>query len=409
MLTDKIKNYARLLVEKGIALQEGQPILINAEIINAPFVRVLVKEAYSLGAKEVIVNWRDGEITKARLLHASEDVLSNPKSWISEYYHNMLDDNVGIISLVSANPKLLEGIPAERISKSSRSVGKVLRFFNDAVMSSELTWCVAAVPSLLWANLIGLEGSDTEKINKLWTIILKLCRIDGVSDDENFATHMTNLANRTDYLNKLSLKTLKYTCTNGTSFTLDLPTNHIWQGGAEESKKGIIFNANIPTEEVFSAPLKTGVNGVVHNTMPLIYQGNTIDKFTLTFKDGKVVDYSAKIGAEFLKELLTTDDGSSYLGEVALVDHYSPISQSNTIYFETLFDENASCHLALGAAYPICLTNGSNMNDDELKNAGLNRSITHVDFMIGHKDMCITGITSTGKEVLIMKDGHLQF
>lgn len=408
MNIENLIKYADVLLQKGINLQENQPVLINGAIENADFVRILVKEAYRLGAKEVIVNWRDGEIAKERLLHADVSVLENPKSWIPEYYHNMLDENVGIISLVSANPELLKGVPADRISLNSRSIGKELRFFNEAVMNSELTWCVAAVPTLLWANLIGLTGTDNEKVAGLWDIILTLCRIDNVSEEESFENHMNNLEKRTIALNKLNLKELRYSCSNGTKLTVKLPENHIWLGGAESSTKNVIFNANIPTEEVFSAPLRTGVDGIVYNTKPLIYHGNKIDGFCLHFEDGKIVDFEAKEGQEILKELIKTDKGSCYLGEVALVDHYSPISESNKIYFETLFDENASCHLAIGAAYPICVKDGQDMEEDELIAAGLNQSMTHVDFMIGHEDMNIEGINQNGESIQIMENGRLK-
>lgn len=206
----------------------------------------------------------------------------------------------------------------------------------------------------------------------------------------------------------MNLKSLHYTCSNGTDLTVELPTNHIWQGGAEASKDGVIFNANIPTEEVFSAPQYNGVNGVVHSTKPLIYQGNPINNFSFTFKNGKIVDYTAEEGLDILKELIETDEGSQYLGEIALVDHYSPISQSHQIYFETLFDENASCHLAIGAAYPTCLKDSDGLSDEELKEKGLNHSLSHVDFMIGHEHMNITGLTQNDQEVAIMIDGRLQ-
>lgn len=208
-------------------------------------------------------------------------------------------------------------------------------------------------------------------------------------------------------MNQHHFQTLHYTCSNGTDLTIDLPKNHVWQGGAEASKSGIIFDANIPTEEVFTAPQYDGVNGIVYSTKPLIYQGNEINDFYFTFENGKIIDFDAKVGKEHLKHLIETDEGSAYLGEIALVDHYSPISQSNRIYFETLFDENASCHLAIGAAYPTCLANSDGLSKEELKQEGLNYSLTHVDFMIGHEDMNIEGVTTTGETVTIMSKGKL--
>ena len=242
----------------------------------------------------------------------------------------------------------------------------------------------------------------------MWATLLKLCRIEGIEPKDTYRHHMAKLRHRCEALNKLDLKSLRYTCENGTDLLLELPEDHIWLGGEESSKDGTIFNANIPTEEVFSAPQYNGVNGVVHSTKPLIYQGNTISDFSFTFKEGKIVEYTAKEGYEVLKELVETDEGSHYLGEVALVDHFSPISQSNQIFYETLFDENASCHLAIGASYPTCLKNSDGLSEAELKERGLNHSLTHVDFMIGHEHMNIKGYTRDGQAVDIMIDGRLQ-
>ena len=275
-------------------------------------------------------------------------------------------------------------------------------------MKSSVTWCVASVPTVLWADLLGYEGTDEEKIEQLWATLLKLCRIEGVEPKDTYRHHMAKLRHRCEALNKLDLKALRYTCKNGTDLLLELPEGHIWLGGEESSKDGTIFNANIPTEEVFSAPQYNGVNGIVYSTKPLIYHGNTISDFSFTFKEGKIVDYTAKEGYEVLKELIETDEGSHYLGEVALVDHFSPISQSNQIFYETLFDENASCHLAIGASYPTCLKNSDGLSEEELKERGLNYSLTHVDFMIGDEHMNIKGYTRDGQEVDIMIDGRLQ-
>ena len=324
------------------------------------------------------------------------------------FYKQYIDDKAAFLSLISANPKALEGIPTNRISLQSRNLNKALSFYHTAIMNSSVTWCVASVPTVLWADLLGYEGTDEEKIEQLWATLLKLCRIEGVEPKDTYRHHMAKLRHRCEALNKLDLKALRYTCKNGTDLLLELPEGHIWLGGEESSKDGTIFNANIPTEEVFSAPQYNGVNGIVYSTKPLIYQGNTISDFSFTFKEGKIVDYTAKEGYEVLKELIETDEGSLYLGEVALVDHFSPISQSNQIFYETLFDENASCHLAIGASYPTCLKDSDGLSKEELKERGLNYSLTHVDFMIGHERMNIKGYTRDGQEVDIMIDGRLQ-
>ena len=408
MNQDTLKKYAHTLLKYGVNLQQGQTLVISVDVENKDFAVIVTEEAYELGAKEVVLNWRCSPIARQRLLHAKESVLEKPANWISEFYKQYIDDKAAFLSLISANPKALEGIPTDRISLQSRNLNKVLSFYHTAIMNSSVTWCVASVPTVLWADLLGYEGTDEEKINQLWETLLKLCRIEGVEPKDTYRHHMAKLRHRCEALNKLDLKALRYTCENGTDLLLELPEGHIWLGGEESSKDGTIFNANIPTEEVFSAPQYNGVNGIVYSTKPLIFHGNTISDFSFTFKEGKIVEYTAKEGYEVLKELVETDEGSHYLGEVALVDHFSPISQSNQIFFETLFDENAYCHLAIGASYPTCLKDSDGLSEEELKERGLNHSLTHVDFMIGHERMNIKGYTRDGQEVDIMIDGRLQ-
>lgn len=408
MNQETLKKYAHTLLKYGVNLQEDQTLVISVDVENKDFAVIVTEEAYGLGAKEVVLNWRCSPIARQRLLHAKESVLERPANWISEFYKQYIDDKAAFLSLISANPKALEGIPTNRISLQSRNLNKALSFYHTAIMNSSVTWCVASVPTVLWADLLGYEGTDEEKIEQLWATLLKLCRIEGVEPKDTYRHHMEKLRHRCEALNKFDLKALRHTCENGTDLLLELPEGHIWLGGEESSKDGTIFNANIPTEEVFSAPQYNGVNGIVYSTKPLIYQGNTISDFSFTFKEGKIVEYTAKEGYEVLKELIETDEGSLYLGEVALVDHFSPISQSNQIFYETLFDENASCHLAIGASYPTCLKNSDGLSEEELKERGLNYSLTHVDFMIGHERMNIKGYTRDGQEVDIMIDGRLQ-
>ena len=408
MNQDTLKKYAHTLLKYGVNLQQDQTLVISVDVENKDFAVIVTEEAYELGAKEVVLNWRCSPIARQRLLHANESVLEKPANWIPEFYKQYIDEKAAFLSLISANPKALEGIPTDRIALQSRNLNKALSFYHTAIMNSSVTWCVASVPTVLWADLLGYEGTDEEKIDQLWSTLLKLCRIEGIEAKDTYRHHMAKLRHRCEALNKLDLKALRYTCENGTNLLLELPEGHIWLGGEESSKDGTIFNANIPTEEVFSAPQYNGVNGVVHSTKPLIYHGNTISDFSFTFKEGKIVEYTAKEGYEVLKELVETDEGSQYLGEVALVDHFSPISQSNQIFYETLFDENASCHLAIGASYPTCLKNSDGLSEEKLKERGLNHSLTHVDFMIGHERMNIKGYTRDGQEVDIMIDGRLQ-
>ena len=406
--TNLLQEYAKTLLANGVNLQKNQILVVNVDVDNKDFALILTQEAYRLGAKDVVVNWWHTPITRERLLHADKEVLAHPAKWIPVYYQEWVDQKAAFLSLISANPKALAGIPTDRISLQSRNLNKVLSFYHTAIMSSGVTWCVAAVATPLWAKLLGYKGTEDEQVEALWHEIFTLCRIHTVKDDQRITHHLEALKKRTKALNALNLKALHYTCSNGTDLMVDLPEGHLWQGGAEASKDGLIFNANIPTEEVFSAPQWNVVNGTVFATKPLIYQGNPIENFSITFINGEIVDYKAQVGREILQELIETDEGSHYLGEVALVDHYSPISQSNKIFYETLFDENASCHLAIGAAYPTCLKDSDGLTEDQLKEKGLNHSLAHVDFMIGHQDMDIVGIQHDGKQVDIMIKGRLQ-
>lgn len=408
MLTEQLKKYARLLLTDGVNLQKNQVLFLNIDVESKDFALIVTQEAYDLGASEVVVNWRCQPILREKLKHASEETLATPAPWIPTYYKTYVDKKAAFLSLISSNPKALKNIDAKRISINSQGLNKVLSFYHEAIMGSAVTWCVAAVATPLWANILGYTGDDKERTEKLWQTIFTLCRLTTADNTEPFAEHLKTLAKRTKHMNTLNLEKLIYTCNNGTNLELKLPANHIWQGGREKSQDGIIFDANIPTEEVFCAPQRTGVNGIVYSTKPLIYQGNKINKFSLTFKNGEIIDYTAEEGLPYLKELIETDEGSHYLGEVALVDHYSPISASKMIFQETLFDENASCHLAIGAAYPTCLRGGEKLTKEELLVNGLNDSNAHVDFMIGHENMSIVGITKEGQKITIMDKGHLK-
>ena len=406
-LQSHLSDYAHLLLTTGVALTKGQTLVISVDVEHHAFAALVTKRAYELGAKDVVLNWRSRVAAKERLLHADESVLATPAAWIPVYYREYVDASAAFLSLISADPTALEGIDAKRISLQSRALNKSISFYHDAIMGSAVTWCVASVASERWADALGYNGSTDEKIARLWRTIFKLCRMTDVAEDETFDKHLARLKDRTTRLNALALRSLHYRCPNGTDLTVRLPAHHIWQGGSERAQNGVTFTANIPTEEVFSAPQYNGVDGIVFNTKPLIYQGNRIDGFYIRFKDGAVVEFHADEGEAHLRELIETDEGSHFLGEVALVDHESPISASGEIFFETLYDENASCHFALGAAYPICLENGESMSEAERTSAGLNSSLAHTDFMIGCADMDIDGITESGESVAIMRRGRL--
>jgi aminopeptidase len=272
------------------------------------------------------------------------------------------------------------------------------------MMSNEVQWCVVSIPTKGWARKVFPDLSEADAVENLWDSIFSIVRADKESPIEAWNEHLEKLKNRKDYLNEKNFKYLYYK-SEGTDLTVELPEGHLWLSGEENSKDGINFVANIPTEEVFTLPKRDGVNGYVTSKKPLNYGGNLIDNFKLTLKDGKIVDFTAEKGEEILKGLLYTDEGARYLGEVALVGYNSPISNSGLIFFNTLFDENASCHFAFGKAYPTCLKDGDNMSEEELIKNGANDSLTHVDFMVGSEELEIIGETAEGEKIQVFKNG----
>ena len=327
-------------------------------------------------------------------------------TWRRDFSLTYYRKGAAFLSLISADPDLLKGVDKEKLVAFQKASHTALKEYSDGIMASKVTWLVAAVPSHKWASILFPEKSPTEAYTALEEAILKASRSDGPAPLEAWDNHLNDLKKRRQWLTDKAFKALHYKNDRGTDLTVGLPKHHIWQGGTEESAEGISFNANIPTEEVFTAPHCRQVDGIVYSTKPLVYQGNLIDRFSLTFKDGQVVDFKADVGQDILATLLDSDDGARRLGEAALIPYNSPISQSNMLFYETLFDENASCHFALGKAYPTCLAGGTNLSDEEAAAAGLNDSMVHVDFMIGSADMIIEGLCEDGKIVPIFINGN---
>lgn len=403
---EKLDKYARLCVEVGINIQKNQPLVINAPVEGAEFVRLVAKHAYELGAKQVHVNWNDEVLTRLRYENAPMEVFENFPKWYADGLEEFAEDGAGFLSIYSQDPELLKGIDPKKIAAYNKSSSMALKEFRKYTMNDINAWCVVSIPTKGWAKRVFPELSDEEAMEKLWDAIFKATRMDLDDPVKAWQKHLDNLAKKVEYLNEMKFKKLYYKSSNGTDLEVELPEGHIWAGGGGKNSKGVYFVANMPTEEVFTMPLKTGVNGVVYSTKPLHYGGNLINDFKLTFKDGRVVDFEAKEGYEVLKDLLGLDEGAKYLGEVALVPYDSPISKSNIIFLNTLFDENASCHFALGKAYPTNIEGGENMTDEELEKAGVNDSLTHVDFMVGSEDLSILGETHDGKRVQIFENGN---
>lgn len=408
MFEANLTKYAELAVKIGVNIQPNQYLYIAASIESAPFVQVVTKIAYEIGAKQVFVDYTDDQITRARYELAPEDSFDFFPPWKVQEREWLAEEGAAFMSIVSQSPDLLSGIDSKRIAAFQKASGTALNKYRQYVQSDKISWTVIAAPSKQWARKVFPDLPEEKQVEALWDAIFKATRADLDNPVEAWAQHNDNLHEKVDYLNNKNYAKLHYTAP-GTDLTIELPKGHLWCGAGSINEKGEEFMANMPTEEVFTVPHKDGVNGYVSSTKPLSYGGNIIDNFKLTFENGRIVKVEAEQGEEVLKNLVATDEGSHYLGEVALVPFHSPISQSNILFYNTLFDENASNHLAIGSAYAFCIEGGKSMSRDELKANGLNESITHVDFMIGSEQMNIDGITADGQTEPVFRNGNWAF
>lgn len=403
---DLLRKYARLSVSIGVNVQPDQILVIKSPVECANFTRMIVDEAYKIGAKEVVVHWNDEECAKFKYLNSPIEVFESYPDWMKESMLTYAKEGACFLSISASNPELLKDVDPKKIAAAQKSSSIATREFSERLMSNKNSWSIIALPTKGWATKVFPNLSEDEAINKLWENIFNIVRVDQENPVKAWEYHKKNLIEKINYLNGKNFKSLHYTNSLGTDLNLELVDNHLWIGGAEYTPEGIEFIANMPTEEIFSMPKKTGVNGKVFSSKPLNYGGNLINNFSLTFKDGRVVDFEAKEGYESLKSLIETDEGSHFLGEVALVPFNSPISNSNIVFFNTLYDENASCHLALGKAYNLCIKDGVNKTTEEVLALGGNDSLTHVDFMIGTSDLNITGFGFDGSKTPIFINGN---
>ena len=403
-----LDEYAKLAIKVGVNIQPGQTLLVRSPIECASFVRKAVKHAYDCGAKNVHIEWSDDECTLIKYLNAPDETFNEYPKWTADQYVDIAKEGGAFLTVYAQNPDLLKDVDPQRVANFQKASGLALKEWRSYTLSDKCKWSIVSVPTEAWAKKVFPNLNSNDAVDKLWDAIFKCTRVDNQDSVEAWKAHNKNLKARMDFLNDKNFKTLKYKSAK-TDLTMDLTEGHIWLSGASKDPNGIDFNANIPTEEVFSMPHKFKVNGVVYSTKPLVYGGNVINNFSLTFKNGKIVDFTAEEGYETLSKLIDTDEGSHYLGEVALVPHHSPISDTNIVFYNTLYDENASCHFAIGSAYKTCIKDGDNIKDDDLDKYGINNSLTHVDFMIGSSDLNITGITHDGNEIQIFKDGNWAF
>jgi len=401
-----IDKLAELAVKVGANVQQDQMVVVNSSTETKELARKITLKAYEAGAKKVMVNWMDDYVSRYGLDHMSVDTLSTVPQWQIDKFQELVDEGACVISITSPIPGLNKGVDPKKMQESSIARSKALSFYQDHMMGNRSQWTIVAAPNAVWAKKVFPDLEEENAIEALWDAILQASRVTEDNDPiQEWKEHNERLLSHNKILNDYQFETLHFTNSLGTDITIKLVDNHVWAGGGETSTKGVWFNPNIPTEENFTMPHKTGVNGKVVATKPLNYQGTLIEDFWLEFKDGQVVDYDAKKEKDALKNLIEYDEGSSYLGEIALISYDSPISNSGILFLNTLFDENASCHMALGRAYPMNIKGGTEAKLEDLKEKGYNFSMAHSDFMFGSEDLQITGTTKDGKKVTIFKDG----
>lgn len=404
-----LKKYAELLVKQGVNLQKDQELVIDSSIECYELVREIAKAAYQAGAKDVIVHYTDEKISRLRYENCNREHFENIPQYLVELRNQYALRHAAIITITSSDPEAMKGIDPLKIQTWSSAMHKACQTFYDHLDLGIDRWCIAGAPSLAWANKVFPDMSDKEAVQALWQAIFKVTRCDHNDPIEAWNDHRRSFERRVKILNEKKIKSLHYTNSLGTDLTIGLNDKYLFAGGGSYTTDGVYSFPNIPTEEIFTSPNKKSVDGIVYSAMPLNYNGNIIDEFTITFKDGRIVDYSAKQGYDVLKSIIETDEGSHYLGEVALVPYDSPIRNMGILFYNTLFDENASCHLAIGRGFSECIEDGLTMNKEQLLEKGINDSLTHVDFMIGTDDLSIIATLDDGEEFVVFENGNFAF
>lgn len=401
-----LEKLAKLAVRAGVNVQKGQTLIVNASVDAAPLARLITAEAYQAGAREVIVNFSDDAITRQMYLYGDEEIFTEAPAWKTELLNDAARKGAAIISIVDEDPDGFAGIDPARMTARKRAQQNAAPAYRNGMMNGTIPWCVIAAASPAWAGKVYPDLPAEEAVEALWNDIFAVSRIDDNDPLENWEKHNASFQKRISRLNDCRLKKLHYTNAAGTDLWVELPENYLFAGGGQYVSNGAFTFPNIPTEEVFSAPKKDGVNGVVRSTMPLNLNGNLVKDIRFTFKDGKIVDFDASSGRDLLEQQIDMDEGARYLGEIALVPYGSPIQKLGRVFYNTLIDENASCHFAFGSSYPECIPGGQNMTEEELLAHGLNQSHNHVDFMVGSDDLTITGYTEDGREIPVFVNGR---
>jgi len=402
-----LRSYAQLIARMGANVRKGQEVIINAELDQPEFVKYVVEECYRAGASRVIVEWSYQPLSVLNVRYRTVKNLGTLFPYEEARLKYYADTLPAMIYLESSDPDGLKHMNAAKRAKGARLRYPLVKGYQDA-MEGKYQWCIAAVPGEAWARKLFPGCTKNQAVEKLWEAILSCARVTG-DPIQAWKDHNQDLQDRCDYLNSLNLRELRYKASNGTDLSVGLIPDANFCGGSETSLKGVVFNPNIPSEECFTSPMKGQAEGIVYSTMPLSYQGSLIENFWIRFHEGKAVEWKAEKNQELLTTMLGMDEGASYLGECALVPYDSPIHNSGILFYNTLFDENAACHLALGFGFQDTLKDYGNISLEEARTKGINDSMIHVDFMIGCGDLDITGITEDGKEIPVFRKGNWAF
>ena len=402
-----LRSYARLIAKTGVNVQKGQEVFIDAGLDQPEFVAMVVDECYKLGASRVVVDWDYQPLEKLHARHQSLKTLSELTSWQEARWKHYVDKLPCRIFLDSEDPDGLKGANQKKLAQARQKRYPLIKGYRDQ-MENKYQWCIAAVPGEAWAKKLFPKLSRHQAVEKLWEAILSASR---VTDDPVAAweQHNKSLTNHCARLNALGIEKLHYTASNGTDLTVGMIPEAEFKGGDETSLQGIVFNPNIPTEECFITPMRGAAEGIVHASKPLSWNGQLIDRFWVRFHEGKAVEWHAEVNNEALTQIITMDEGSAYLGECALVPYDSPIQNSGILFYNTLFDENAACHLALGEGFADTIRDFEHRTLEECRALGVNSSMLHVDFMIGTEDMSIDAITRDGRTVPVFHEGNWAF
>ena len=407
MLTNKqMEKFAELAVLVGANMQPKQEVVIRCDVQCKDFAHLIAEKAYKFGAKRVHMQWLDEELARIELLKAKKSTLSKVPDYTKAQNKYFIKHKVCLISISAGNPNIFKGCKADKLEARQLAILKSRKEIRNATMSNYLRWTIVSVPTPGWAKQVFPNMEPNEAVDKMWDAIGHIMRLDTPDPTAAWREHIATLHRRADFLNAHNFEYIHMRNARGTDLKVGLATNHQWIAAEEVGQDGIPFTANMPTEEIFTAPHNRKINGTVVNALPLVNNGNVIDNFSITFKDGKVVDYKAEVGYDALKAILSSDEGVLSLGEIALIGKHSPIAESGILFYNTLFDENASCHLAFGASYPTTVKDGNSLTAEQLAERGMNQSIQHVDFMIGTKDIDIDGIGYDGKVVPLFRDGE---